>query len=348
MAQMTAASINDLPDSDFAYIEPGGTKDSSGKTVPRSKRHFPIHDAAHVRNALARAPQSPFGKLAMPKIKAAAKKFGITVGDDNSGRSYDEEEQEMTAVERRFTTVKVEMRTPPGEETPRIGGYAAKFNLRSRNLGGFVEVVTPSFFERSRGNNWPDVLCRYNHDDNQLLGTSGAGTLSLRIDTVGLDYEVRPPNAAAYLVELVQRGDVHKSSFAFRVPPGGDDWGLDSDTGYPLRSLTSGILVDVAPVNTPAYVDTSTALRTLEQAPGSEQVMELRRLGIGPEAALRSLALRMSADFDEVLAMAEADELRKFFVRTDSGAPAKPAPAPKMLGAAAMVRLLERRNDPWE
>lgn len=76
-AMISAADMNNLPDSAFAYIEPGGTKDSGGKTVPRSKRHFPIHDAAHVRNALARAPQSPFGKQALPAITAAAKKFGI-------------------------------------------------------------------------------------------------------------------------------------------------------------------------------------------------------------------------------------------------------------------------------
>src|SRR5437773_9926385 len=82
MAEMSGAAINNLPDSDFAYIESGGSKDSEGKTVPRSLRHFPIHDAAHVRNALARAPQSPFGEKAMPKIKAAAKKFGIEVAEE--------------------------------------------------------------------------------------------------------------------------------------------------------------------------------------------------------------------------------------------------------------------------
>jgi HK97 family phage major capsid protein/HK97 family phage prohead protease len=86
-AQMSSGAINDLPDSAFAYIEPGGTKDDQGKTVPRSKRHFPIHDAAHVRNALARAPQSPFGAKAMPKIRAAAKKFGIKVSDDTTTSS---------------------------------------------------------------------------------------------------------------------------------------------------------------------------------------------------------------------------------------------------------------------
>lgn len=76
-AAMSAADVNDLPDSAFAYIEPGGTKDESGRTTPRSKRHFPINDAAHVRNALSRAPQSPFGPKALPAIKAAAKKYGI-------------------------------------------------------------------------------------------------------------------------------------------------------------------------------------------------------------------------------------------------------------------------------
>jgi hypothetical protein len=78
-ALLSSKEQNDLPDSDFAYIEPGGEKDEDGKTKPRSLRHFPIQDAAHTRNALARAPQSPFGKKAMPKILAAAKKFGIEV-----------------------------------------------------------------------------------------------------------------------------------------------------------------------------------------------------------------------------------------------------------------------------
>jgi hypothetical protein len=62
-AQWTAASMDSLPDSSFLFIEPGGAKDSGGKTVPRSKRHFPIRDAdgkidlPHLRNAIARIPQ---------------------------------------------------------------------------------------------------------------------------------------------------------------------------------------------------------------------------------------------------------------------------------------------------
>jgi len=63
-AVWTAAYINDLPDGAFLHIESGGTKDSDGKTTPRSLRHFPYKDAdgnidlPHLRNALARIPQS--------------------------------------------------------------------------------------------------------------------------------------------------------------------------------------------------------------------------------------------------------------------------------------------------
>jgi HK97 family phage prohead protease len=62
-AVWSASYVNDLNDSAFALILPGGSKDSEGKTTPRSLRKLPHHDAsgsldgAHVRNGLARAPQ---------------------------------------------------------------------------------------------------------------------------------------------------------------------------------------------------------------------------------------------------------------------------------------------------
>lgn len=62
-AVWSVAFINNLPDSAFLYVE-AGEKDAEGKTTPRSKRHFPYKDAdgsvdlPHLRNALARIPQS--------------------------------------------------------------------------------------------------------------------------------------------------------------------------------------------------------------------------------------------------------------------------------------------------
>jgi hypothetical protein len=210
----------------------------------------------------------------------------------------------MSDLERRFTQVRVEVRA--GGDKLTIGGYAAKFNRMSQNLGGFVERIDPAFFNKSRGDGWPGVVARYNHDDNMLLGTSGAGTLRLGIDEIGLTYEVDAPASRADVYELVQRGDVRQSSFAFEAFE--DDWAT-TDQGFPLRTLVSGRLYDVAPVNTPAYEDTS--------------------------VGLRSLAAKFDAPLEEVRKLAEAGDLVKFFKRTDvPAAEAQPRSAHAALAAA--------------
>lgn len=79
-ATLTAARENKLTDAQFALVV---TRD--GKKV----RKYPIHDKAHVRNALARAAQmiksggqaAVDARAALPKIHATAKRMGI--GTDN-------------------------------------------------------------------------------------------------------------------------------------------------------------------------------------------------------------------------------------------------------------------------
>lgn len=211
-------------------------------------------------------------------------------------------------VERRYTHVAVELRARDDKRS--IGGYAAVFEKPSQNLGGFVETVDRGFFNKSRGDGWPDVVARYNHDDNMLLGSTGGGTLHLDVDDTGLMYEVDMPSARSDVLELVQRGDVRKSSFAFRVFE--DEW-TTSDQGFPQRVLVSGQLVDVAPVVSPAYLDTS--------------------------AGLRSLAEHFDADFEEVRKLADEGELRKFFRRTDG-----PAAKPQQFGPSALAELQGKKT----
>ena len=219
----------------------------------------------------------------------------------------------MEMIERRYTKVTVEMRA---QDSPgAIGGYAAVFNRLSRNLGGFVEKVTPTAFNDSRGRDWPDVVARFNHDDNLLLGTSASGSLRLSIDDTGLDYRVEPPKSRSDILELVERGDVRHSSFAFRTIE--DEWGT-SDQGYPMRTLLNVQLVDVAPVVSPAYPDAT--------------------------AGLRSLADKFHADMEEVRGLAQADELRKFFVKTGpKGEPVRR----KVTARAALMDLRAKEKPPW-
>jgi HK97 family phage prohead protease len=215
-------------------------------------------------------------------------------------------------TERRYTPGIVEVRAVP--DGKRIGGYAIVFNKLSRNLGGFVERSVPGVVNQSRSLGWPNVVCRYNHDSNMVLGTTAGGTLGLQTDGTGLDYDVLPPNARADIVELVERRDIQFSSYAFRVPSGGDEWGV-TDQNYPMRTLLDIHLIDVAPVLDPAYPDAT--------------------------AGLRSLAAAMEAPFEDVAGLAAEDELRRFFVRTDNRGP---APKPKMSGAMAMMALMEKKH----
>lgn len=148
-------------------------------------------------------------------------------------------------------------------------GYASVFSKLSQNLGGFVERVEPGAFDKSLADAVP-VMARYNHDDNYLLGTTEGGTLALEVDGTGLRYDIAElPNTSAGrdVAELARRGDLRYSSFAFRVMV--DDWDV-TEQGFPLRILRSVQLVDVAPVNNPAYRDTTTGLRSLADRIGAD------------------------------------------------------------------------------
>jgi uncharacterized protein len=316
MAVLSSGARDNLPDSAFGYIEPGGKK-VNGKTVPGSKRHFPIHDAAHVRNALARIGQGArFGDQAKAKVLAAAKRFGIEHDEASSGtgRSY-----ESMFPEIRFLADVPEIRSIGDGQPQHITGYAAAFGKLSRRLGGFVERVMPGAFDATlraieNGDQGVNMVCRFNHKDDMLLGTTQAGTLQLEVDERGLHYDVLPPKHRADVLELVQRGDVRYSSFAFRcLNPGEDDtWGV-TDYGFPMRSLHRVEALDVAPVTDPAYRDTSAVARSMT-------------------GAVESLAMWVDAEPAEVRSLLEAGQAIRFFRRSDRpSVPAvQPVPVPEI------------------
>ena len=161
-------------------------------------------------------------------------------------------------------------------ESRKVEGYASVFNSRSKDLGGFTEIIDPAAFngviERS------DVLALLNHDqDRGVLARSrkGVGSLTLTVDERGLHYSFDAPNTALgnELVEGLKRGDITTSSFAFTVA--GERWDKDEDGRY-VRTITQiDKLYDVSPVYNEAYEDTSVALRSLEQVRAEEPKEEV-------------------------------------------------------------------------
>jgi HK97 family phage prohead protease len=237
-AEMTASSINDLPDSDFAYIAPGGTKDGSGRTVPRSNRYLPVHDKTHVQNALARLPQTDIPAAAkaqaLTKIKAAARRFGVDASDDGGGGSSASRADPVY-----FRTYELEdihiVRAAQGDSTGRlVEAYATAFNSPAEIQdfeGHYIEEIDPAAFNkvladigRSRAG-FGKVKVMYNH------GMTIHGTPSERGSMpIATPVEIRPEargllTLARYsdtpfadeVLENIRNGSITAQSFTGRI-----------------------------------------------------------------------------------------------------------------------------------
>ena len=213
---------------------------------------YPIDTESHIRAAWAyinmpkNASQYPMNGVTLSevkgRIKAAMDKLGADVSSDSNsgGRSA----ALLGEPERRYTPGAIECRAAPGGQGERIGGYGAVFGKLSRNLGGFVEQVGTGAFNQSRSLGWPEVICRYNHDANMVLGTTAAA------DAAAADRQCRPGlrgdcrrRPAPTSWNWCERRDIQFSSFAFRVPPGGDEWsvtGPELPDADPARGAAGG------------------------------------------------------------------------------------------------------------
>ena len=147
-----------------------------------------------------------------------------------------------------------------------IRGYAAVYNSDSEWMGGFYEQIAKGAFDDVMDN---DTRAYFNHDENLLLGRVSSGTLRLSSDERGLYYEVDLPNTsyAKDLVELMKRGDVNQSSFAFLIDR--DRWEERDGKTYRIIEKVSRLL-DVSPVAQPAYPDATSELMMRKDTPESE------------------------------------------------------------------------------
>ncbi len=147
-----------------------------------------------------------------------------------------------------------------GTDREYIVGYAAKFGVLSLDLGDFVERIDPGAFgivAERRGRRRPlETRALWNHDANYPLARY-PGTLSLKVDEVGLRYEFPVPDTSygRDIAANIRAGIVRGSSFSFTVPSGGDEWSVEDGRSVRLiRSIDS--LLDVSPTTFPAYPDT--------------------------------------------------------------------------------------------
>lgn len=168
----------------------------------------------------------------------------------------------MELERRAFPLQDVEIRSRT-DGTISFRGLAATYGDWSKNLGGFVERVEPSAFQRALAEG-QDVPFLVNHDRNLFLGRTGTGTVKLSSTDRGLlvEAESLPDTQAARDLQALG-GEIRSMSFGFRVPKGGDSW--DWKQSPAQRSLVDVDLGDVSVLTgaVPAYNDTTAEVRAL-------------------------------------------------------------------------------------
>lgn len=143
-------------------------------------------------------------------------------------------------------------------EDYKVSGVVAPYNKKSKDLGGFYEIIASGAFEEVllKNDNVVAVL-DHSRESHKILGSTQSGTLQLRSTNQGLEFTLDIAKTATGMdvVELLKRGDLSKMSFAFKVGKGHDNW--NNINGETIRTITNfESLHDVSIVSVPAYNDT--------------------------------------------------------------------------------------------
>lgn len=140
-----------------------------------------------------------------------------------------------------------------------ITGYALKFGEPSKDLGGFVEVITAEALKEVDLSN---VVLLQGHDYSKPLASVKAGTLKLEVDDVGLKFEatLTDTSYAKDVYENIKAGIVDAMSFGFEV---GIDSFEENEEGTVTRSIENmKALHEISIVTVPAYDSTNVQVST--------------------------------------------------------------------------------------
>jgi len=177
-----------------------------------------------------------------------------------ANKIMDERSKEETMEKR---SINYEFRAMPESRT--IVGTATVFNS-AYDMGWYDEEMSQDVFTNS---DMSDVVALFNHDANMVLARTKSGTLKLKVTGNAMEYEFEAPNTTLGndLLEMVKRGDVYQSSFAFSVEA--EDW--QEREGMKPKRVIRGIkkVYDVSPVTYPANPDTMVAKRSYEEVQGA-------------------------------------------------------------------------------
>ena len=136
-----------------------------------------------------------------------------------------------------------------------VEGYFAVFNEIYQVWPDVTESIAPGAFSEALGG---DIRALYNHNDDQILGRTSAGTLELREDEKGLWGKIKineKDTEAVNVYERIARGDITGCSFGFNIES--EEYQVREDGTVHWTITKVNPLYEVSPCVFPAYEQTS-------------------------------------------------------------------------------------------
>ena len=168
----------------------------------------------------------------------------------------------------------------------KAAGIAAPFNSDSHDLGGFVEKIAPGAFARSlkaASDGKLNIYGLWAHDTSVPLASTRSGKLILAEDENGLAFEMDLSRMSEAQRSALEDGDL-QCSFGFSVRE--QEW-KEHDDGSITRTLLDVDLFEISLVISPAYPDTTVAMRSLTEwraANPKETLEEVAKEGLSDMA----------------------------------------------------------------
>lgn len=216
----------------------------------------------------------------------------------------------------------LESRADSDDSGMSISGIGSPYNQLTRIEGWFEdwdEVVVSGAWKNTISRDKVDIVSTFNHDVNNLLARTTAGTLTLEESKDGLVYRatINPddPNAIGVHARVARR-DVTGASVWFRVVR--QEWEEpteENELEVAKRTILEAELFEVGPVVFPAFSQTTSEAAGFSRLGYTRSSLaaidgSLRAAGVTRCAKRAAYASRFLADPDSV-----ADDIQALFAR---------------------------------
>ena len=281
-ATWSTSYVNKLKDSCFLYIEAGQEKDAEGKTVPRSARHFPYKDAdgaidlPHLRNAIARIPQSTAPGLDDAKKKRLQNKARKLLDGANESKDTDATKMRGSGAPDGSYERLIEQLSMMARGTMLMGGEPDCY-------GWVVATFADHFIYRHEGGEYYRVEYTRSEDGKPVLGGwTEVETEYVPVNESEMDSEATPValSAARFAQFAAALGERTKDLAQRRIAEG--------------RSLSAGNVSMIANAKT-AALEALTELDALVADDSEPGTKDLDSDGLRTRIAIQAERIRMLA-----------------------------------------------------